>query len=85
MKYCTKLTFKTKLDADIEKNKMNPHLTKQLTYSYECHECGKYHLTSKNNRIKKMSHINRSKIKKKFEHFTQKVITKLINHNKLIY
>ena len=85
MEYCTKLSFKTKLDAEIEKKKINTHLARQLTYSYLCPECEKYHLTSKNNRIKKMPPVNRSKIKKNFENLTLKVITRLINQNKLIY
>lgn len=52
MKECTKMSFETKNDAEgyLWKKKLsgNGYTVKfNVTRSYECPRCGKYHLTSK--------------------------------------
>ena len=85
MKNCLKLLFKTKSDADLEKTLINQHISKKLTYSYLCKDCGSYHLTSRDNRIKKMMPINRSKIKERFNARIEQVIKRLVISNKLSF
>tara|TARA_B110000902_G_C13813954_1_gene400923 strand:- start:61 stop:330 length:270 start_codon:yes stop_codon:yes gene_type:complete len=85
MKNCLKQIFETKSDADLEKALINQHISKKLTYSYLCNDCGSYHLTSRDNRIKKMMPINRSKIKERFNARIERIIRRLVVSNKLSF
>jgi len=85
MKNCLKQIFETKSEADLEKALINQHISKKLTYSYQCKDCGSYHLTSRDNRIKKMKPINRSKIKERFNARIEQVIKRLVVSNELSF